>query len=101
MPRTRATMRAPRAAPALRADSDVEVHALRERQVAAVVDRHGLAPHVGLPAVGAGLAAAARVLLAAERAADLGPRGADVHVRDPAVRALRRQERLGGAHVAR
>ncbi len=48
-----------------------------------------------------GLAAAAGLLLAAERAADLGARRADVHVRDTAVRALVRQELLGVQQVRR
>src|SRR5690606_28008255 len=61
----------------------------------------GLAAHVGLPRVAAGLAAAARVLLAAEGAADLGAAGADVHVGDAAVAARRGEEALGRAEVAR
>src|SRR5688500_3282704 len=69
------------------ASNDVELDPLRERQVARVIDRVGLAAHVGLPRVGAGLAAAARVFLAAEGAADLRARGTDVHVGDAAVAA--------------
>src|SRR6478609_9414837 len=64
---------------------DVELHALGERQLAAVVDRVGRAAHVRLPAVRARFASAAGFLLAAERAADLGARRADVDVRDAAV----------------
>ena len=67
----------------------VEVDALRERQLAAPVDRAGLAAHVGLPGVRARLAPAAGVLLAAERAADLGAGGADVDVGDAAVATRR------------
>jgi hypothetical protein len=59
----------------------------------AVVDRVGRAAHVALPGVGAGLAAAAGLLLAAERAADLGARRADVDVGDAAVGAGGRHER--------
>src|SRR5262245_50109567 len=57
-----------------------ELDALRERQIARPVDRVRLAPHVDLPGVRAGFASPAGVLLAAESAADLGSRGADVHV---------------------
>ena len=53
------------------------------------VDGAGLAAHVGLPGVGARLAAAAGLLLAAEGAADLGARGADVDVGDAAVASPR------------
>src|SRR5687767_9826171 len=80
--------------PARPPSGDVELDALRERQVARVVDRVGLAPHVDLPGVGTRFAAAARVLLAAERAADLGTRSADVDVGNAAVAAGRRQEPL-------
>ena len=62
--------------------------------VAAPVDGVGLAAHVGLPGIRAGLAAAAGVLLAAEGAADLGARGAEVDVGDAAVAAGGRQERF-------
>src|SRR5688572_29757087 len=72
-----------------------ELHTLSQRQVAAVVQRTGLPPHVGLPGIAAGLAAAAGFLLAAERAADLGAAGADVDVGNAAVAASRREERLG------
>src|SRR5262245_8840348 len=73
----------------------VELDALRQRQLAAPVDRRRLPAHVRLPAVGAGLAAAASILLPAEGAADLGARGANVHVGDAAVAADRREELLG------
>ena len=81
--------------------TQVELDALGERQVGRPVDRVGLAAHVGLPRVGAGLAAAAGLLLAAERAADLGAGGADVDVGDAAVGALVREERLGRQEVGR
>src|SRR6188472_671428 len=80
---------------------DGELDALRQRQVLAVVDRAGLPAHVGLPGVGARLAAAAGFLLAAEGAADLGARGADVDVGDAAVAARGGEELLGRAHVER
>jgi hypothetical protein len=54
-----------------------------------VVDGAGGAAHVLLPRVAARLAAAAGILLAAERAADLGARRADVDVHDAAVAAAR------------
>src|SRR4051794_5022302 len=51
--------------------SDVEAHALRQRQLPREVDGVGGPAHVRLPRIGARLAAAARLLLAAEGAADL------------------------------
>ena len=78
---------------------DVEADPLGERQVRPVIDRVGLAAHVGPPAVRAAFAAAARLLLAAERAADLGARRADVDVGDPAIRSRGRKEPLGFAQV--
>ena len=78
-----------------------ELDALRERQVVAPVDRVGLAAHVGLPGVAPGLAPAARLLLAAERPADLGARGADVDVGDAAVASLVREERLRRLQASR
>src|SRR5262245_8103260 len=69
-----------------------EADALREWQVPAPVDRIGLPPHVRLPCVRSGLASAAGLLLAAEGAADLGARGADVDVGDPAIAAGGGQE---------
>src|SRR5919198_1873097 len=65
--------------------TDVEADALGEWQLGAVVDRAGLAAHVGLPGIRAGLAAATGRLFAAERAADLRTGGPHVHVRDAAV----------------
>src|ERR1700739_3704823 len=76
-----------------------EAHALGQRQFGGVVDRVGGAPHVGLPRVGAGLPAAAGLLLAAERAADLGARRADVDVWDAAVGPVGRHEPLRFADV--
>src|SRR5437867_8149964 len=79
--------------------SDIEPDPLGQRQVAAVVYRVGRAAHVRLPGVGTRLAAAAGLLLAAERAADLGAARPDVHVDDAAVAAGRRHEALGFADV--
>src|SRR6187431_1564795 len=76
-----------------------ELDALRERKLAARVHGARLSPHVRLPRVGARLAAAARILLSAERAADLGAARADVHVRDAAVGARRGQEALRRAEI--
>ena len=59
-----------------------EVHALGQRRLGGVVDGVGGAAHVGLPGVRPRLPAAAGLLLAAERAADLGAGGADVDVGD-------------------
>src|SRR5579862_4829832 len=71
---------------------DVELNALRERQRAAIVHGVGGPAHVGLPAVGAGFAAAAGLLFAAERPADLGARGTDIDVGDAAIGAPGRGE---------
>src|SRR2546423_3804761 len=79
--------------------SDIEADPLGERQLAAVVYRVGRAAHVGLPRIGARLAAAAGFLLAAERAADLRAARPDIHVDDAAVAAARRHEALGFADV--
>ena len=70
---------------AYRSRIHVEADALRQRQVAAVVDSVGGPAHIGLPGVGTGLAAATGFLLAAKGAADFGPRRADVDVDDAAV----------------
>src|SRR5690606_11966895 len=72
-----------------------ELDALGQRQVVAPVDGRGLSAHVGLPRVRAGLATATGLLLAAERPADLGARGADVDVGDPTVRPGGAEEALG------
>src|SRR6185437_9409831 len=77
----------------------VELDALRQRQRGRIVDGVGLAAHVDLPCIRAGLAAAAGFLLAAERTADLRTAGADVDVRDAAIRTGRRQELLARAQV--
>ena len=82
-------------------DLNVELDALRERQVVGIVDGAGHAAHVGLPRIAARFAAAARFLFAAERAADLRAARADVHVHDAAIRTGRRREPLGLAHIAR
>src|SRR5580704_3523355 len=60
--------------------SDVEPNPLSERQLRTPVDGVRLAPHVRLPGIRARLAAAAGVFLAAEGAADLGPRSAEIDV---------------------
>src|SRR5687768_12452666 len=85
---------------ARKSESHVEGDALREREVLGVIDRVRRAAHVVLPRVRARLAAAAGGFLAAERAADLRAARADVDVGDAAVRARRREELLGLAHVA-
>jgi hypothetical protein len=72
----------------------LEFDPLGQWHVAAVVDRIGLAAHVGLPGVGAAFAPAAGLLLATERAADLRTAGADVHVGDAAIATGRAQEAL-------
>src|SRR6478672_1868269 len=64
--------------------SEVELDALRQRQEVGVVDGIRLSAHIGLPCIAAGLAAAAGLLLATERAADLGAAGAAVDVGDAA-----------------
>ena len=51
---------------------DLELDPLRQRQGRAPVDGVRLTAHVRLPGIGAGLAAAAGVLLAAEGTSDLG-----------------------------
>src|SRR5262245_24029669 len=83
-----------------RVSTQVEADSLSERQIAAPIDRRGLAAHVELPCVRARLAPAAGILLAAEGTADLGTAGADVYVGDAAVAAARRQERLCGPQAA-
>src|SRR5690606_23191136 len=78
----------------------VELDPLRQRQRVGVVDGVGLAAHIGPPRIRARFPATAGFLLAAEGAADLGARGADVDVGDAAVRTGRRQEALGGLQAA-
>src|SRR6516165_3580181 len=80
---------------------NVEPHALRERKLHPEIDRVGGPTHIGLPHVGAGLATAASLLLAAKGAADLGSRRPNVHVGDAAVRARRRNKSLCLAHTER
>src|SRR5688572_33007498 len=79
----------------------VELNPLGERQVGAVIDGVGRAPHIGAPAVRTALAAAAGILLAAERAADLCARRTNVDVGDPAIRAGGRDKPLGLAQIGR
>src|SRR5580704_14816579 len=74
---------------------DLELDSLRQRQVAAPVHRVGLAAHVGLPGIRARFAAAAGVLLPAERPADLRTGGAEIDVGDAAVTAGGGEEGLG------
>lgn len=76
-----------------------ELHALRQRQLARVVDGVGGPAHVGLPRVGPGLAAAAGLLLAAEGTTDLRSRRPDVDVGDTAVGLV--EEVLGLTQVGR
>ena len=59
----------------------------------------GDAAHIGLPGIRAGLAAAARLLLAPEGAADLGAGGADVDIGNAAVRSDGGDELFHLAHV--
>src|SRR5690606_9313352 len=66
-----------------------ELHALGQRQFGGVVDRVRRPAHIRLPGVRAGFATAAGVFLAAERAADLRARGADIDIRDSAIRSVR------------
>src|SRR6516162_5062080 len=80
---------------------NVEPHALRERKLDPEIDRVGSPTHIGLPHVGACLATAAGLLLAAKGAADLGSRRPNVHIGDAAVRARRRNKSLCLAHIER
>src|SRR6185295_5255851 len=57
--------------------SDLESHSLGQGEILPPVDRVGLAPHVDLPGIGAGLASSSGLLFSPERTADLGPGGAD------------------------
>src|ERR1017187_6494328 len=74
--------------------SQLELDALRQRQLAGPVERVGLPAHVGLPRVAARFAAAPGILLAAEGAADLGATGADIDVGDAAIAAALAEEGL-------
>src|SRR6476620_2592018 len=62
-----------------------ELNALRQRQLAREIDGVGLSTHVALPAIASALASAARLLFAAERAADFGATRSRVHIGDTAV----------------
>src|SRR5437868_5124078 len=77
------------------ASGRVEADPLRERQIAGVVHRCRRAAHVLLPGIAARFASAAGLLLAAERATDLGPAGADVHIHDATVGSRGTAEPLG------
>ena len=66
----------------------IELNTLSERELRAPIDGVRLAPHVGLPRIRAGFAAAAGVLLTAEGAADFGTGGAQIDIGDPAVAAV-------------
>src|ERR1700722_14252090 len=74
-----------------------ELHALSQGKFAGIIDGVGTSAHVGLPRVRTGFPSAAGLLLAAERATDLGARRADVHIRDATIRLG--QEALGLAQV--
>src|SRR5260221_14530505 len=76
-----------------------EDDALGQRQGVRIVDRVGRPPHVALPGVGAGFAAAAGLLLAAEGAADLRPARPDIDVGDAAIATRGAEEGLGLAQV--
>src|SRR4051812_49530609 len=78
-----------------------EAHTLSQWELVGEVDRVRRTAHVRAPRVRARLAPAAGGLLATERSADLSAGGPDVHVDDPAVRAVRRDEPLRLALVAR
>src|SRR5262249_8531667 len=80
---------------------NIERHALGERERAAEVDRVGGAAHVSLPGIGAGFTAAAALLFAAERAANLGSSRPDVDIGDAAVRAGGGYKPLRLAHIER
>src|SRR5580698_10128226 len=88
---------------AWRVISNLEFDALRQRQFLGPVDGDRLPPHVRLPRIAAGFAAATGVLLAAERSTDFRAAGADVDVRETAIAAARAQEcfgrdQIGGEH---
>src|SRR4029453_18429892 len=62
-----------------------ELNALRQRQLAREIDGVGLSTHVALPTVAPALASAARLLFAAERAANFGATRSRVHIGNTAV----------------
>src|SRR5690606_11752239 len=76
-----------------------ELDALRQRQVARVVDGVGGAAHVVAPGVGTGFAAAARFFFTTEGAADFRAGRADVDVGNAAVGTGGRQEGFSFAQV--
>src|SRR5262245_49048280 len=71
-----------------------ELNPLGQRKIGPPINGVGLAPHVGLPRVRAGLAPPTGFFFAPERAADLRSGGADVHVGNPTITAQRRQKLL-------
>src|SRR5688500_12591260 len=77
----------------------IEAYSLGQGQIFAPIDGVRLAPHVGLPGIGAGLTAAAGVFLTAERAADFSSGSADVDVGDAAIAARGRQKSLRALHA--
>ena len=78
---------------------DLEPDALGQRQASAEIDGIGLPPHIGPPSVGAALPATPGLLLAAEGAPDLGPRGPHVDVGDAAIGPDSGEEALDLAQV--
>ena len=81
--------------------STPELYSLSKGQLRAVVDRVGLAAHVGFPGVGAGLPPAARFLLTAESPPDLRAARADVHIGNSAIAPGNGQEALRLQQIAR
>src|SRR3954470_17884872 len=76
-----------------------EFNTLREGQFVGIVYRARHPTHVRFPRIAARFAATSRFLLAAKRAADLSPAGANVDVHNTAIRTGRRGEAFGLAHV--
>lgn len=64
-----------------------KLNSLRQRQVAGVVDRVGLAAHVVFPSIATAFASAAGILFAAESATYFGSARAGIHIGDPAIAA--------------
>src|SRR5450631_4040765 len=79
---------------------DREIDPLGERKLTGIVDGVRGPTHVTPPCVGPRLTTTTCLLLAAESPADLGARRPDVHVADPAVRAVSRNKALGLGQVA-
>lgn len=67
-----------------------KLNPLRQRQILRPVDRVRLSAHINFPCVRAGFAPAAGFFFAAECAADLRARRANIDVRNPAIRAANR-----------